>query len=338
MPMMGFASAQPILQAAFMIEAVPNTLSLRVTRKEEIAQDIWLFEIRDGGDAPLPAFTAGAHISLYLPNGLLRKYSLCNDPAERDRYLIAVKRESPSRGGSVALIDSLAAGVTLPATPPVNDFPLPPRATDLLFIAGGIGITPIMAMIHQLRGEEGKRFRLYYCTRSPEMTAFRRELSTPGPGGKVVIHHDHGDPEKFLDLWPVLEQRRNREHLYCCGPRPLMQSVRDMTGHWTPTSVHFEAFSEPDKVRPDDRPFTVRLARSGAEIVVPIGTTILEAMRAKGRDAPSSCESGTCGTCRTTLLEGEADHRDLVLAEHERGSQIMLCVSRARSPRIMIDR
>ena len=321
-----------------MTEAVPSNLSLCVTRKEEIAQDIWLFELRDPSGAELPAFTAGAHVTLTLPNGLLRKYSLCNDPAERDRYLIAVKREMPSRGGSAALIDRVAAGAVLPVAPPVNDFPLPPRATDLLFIAGGIGITPIMAMIHQLRGDPGKRFRLFYCTRSPEMTAFREALAAPGPGGKVVIHHDHGDPKNFLDLWPVLEQRRNREHLYCCGPRPLMQSVRDMTGHWTPTSVHFEAFSEPEKTRPDDRPFTVRLARTDAEIAVPVGTTILEAMRAQGHEAPSSCESGTCGTCRTTLLEGEADHRDLVLAEHERGNQIMICVSRARTPRLVIDR
>ena len=321
-----------------MIEPSPTNLSLRVTRKEEIAQDIWLFELRDPGGAALPQFTAGAHVALTLPNGLLRKYSLCNDPAERERYLVAVKRESPSRGGSVALIDRVGVGEALPVAPPVNDFPLPARATDFLFIAGGIGITPMMAMIHQLKAQEGKRFRLFYLTRAPELTAFREALAAPLSGGKVVIHHDHGAPDRFLDLWPILEERRNREHLYCCGPRPLMQSVRDMTGHWTPTSVHFEAFSEPEKIKPDDRPFTVKLARSGAEIDVPVGTTILEAMRAHGHDAPSSCESGTCATCRTKLIEGEADHRDLVLAEHERSSQIMICVSRARSPRLVIDR
>jgi phthalate 4,5-dioxygenase reductase subunit len=321
-----------------MTEPSTTNLSLRVTRKEEIAQDIWLFELRDPQSAALPQFTAGAHVALSLPNGLVRKYSLCNDPAEREHYLVAVKRESPSRGGSVALIDRVGIGETLPVAPPVNDFPLPARATDFLFIAGGIGITPMMAMIHQLNADEGKRFRLFYLTRAPELTAFREALAAPFSGGKVVIHHDHGDPDKFLDLWPVLAERRNREHLYCCGPRPLMQSVRDMTGHWTPTSVHFEAFSEPEKVKPDDRPFTVTLARSGVELEVPVGTTILEAMRAHGHDAPSSCESGTCATCRTKLIEGEADHRDLVLAEHERANQIMICVSRARSPRLVIDR
>jgi phthalate 4,5-dioxygenase reductase subunit len=170
------------------------------------------------------------------------------------------------------------------------------------------------------------------------MTAFREELSAPEYKGKVVIHYDGGDPSKALDLWPIVEERKNREHIYCCGPRGLMEAVRDATGHWTPTSIHFEAFSEADARRPDDTAFKVKLASSGATIDVPAGTTILEAMRAAGYDVPSSCESGTCGTCRTKLIAGEADHRDLVLTEAERSSQIMICVSRAKTPDLTIDR
>lgn len=313
-------------------------MSLRIACKEEIAQGIYFFELCDPGGADLPPFTAGAHVTLRTPNGFIRKYSMCNDPAERDRYAIAVKREMPSRGGSVDLIDCAQVGDTLSVAPPVNDFALPPRATDLLFIAGGIGITPIMAMIRQLQAEADKQFRLYYCTRSPELTAFWQELSVPEFKGTVKIHHDEGDPARSIELWPILEQRKNREHLYCCGPRSLMETVRDLAGHWSSTSVHFEAFSEPEKTKPDDKPFVVKLARTGVEFEVPVGTTILEAMRSHGYDAPSSCESGTCGTCRTKLLDGEADHRDLVLAEHERRDQIMLCVSRARGPELMIDR
>jgi phthalate 4,5-dioxygenase reductase component len=316
----------------------PDTLSLRITRKEEIAQGIWLFALGDGGGMTLPPFTAGAHVTLVTPHGLVRKYSLCNDPTETDRYVIAVKREVAGRGGSLDLIDNANVGDALAVAAPVNDFPLPPRATDLLFIAGGIGITPIMAMIRQLQAEPGKHFRLFYCTRSPHATAFLNELSEPQFKGKVKIHHDDGDPARALDLWPILEQRKNREHLYCCGPRPLMEAVRNLTGHWSSAAVHFEAFTEPERTKPDDKPFVVRLARSGVDIEVPVGVTILEAMRARGYDAPSSCESGTCGTCRTRLLAGEADHRDLVLAAHERGDQIMLCVSRARSAVIEIDR
>ena len=315
----------------------PQMMPLRVTRNDKIADGIHMLEFRDAGGQPLPEFSAGAHIAIQVPNGLLRKYSLCNDPAERNRYLVAVKRETNSRGGSANLIDHVKAGDELMVAPPVNDFGLPPRAQEFLFIAGGIGITPFMAMIRQLR-TEGKRFRLFYCARSPETTAFLDELSAPEFKDQVTIHYDGGDPSRSLDLRPILQERKNREHLYCCGPRPLMEAVRHMTDHWSSTAVHFEAFSDAETHKPTDKPFKVKLARSGAVIEVPTTKTILEALREHGLDVPSSCETGTCGTCRTKLLAGEADHRDLVLAEHERADTIMICVSRARSDEITIDR
>ncbi|HEY1309763.1 MAG TPA: ferredoxin reductase, partial [Pseudolabrys sp.] len=154
----------------------PPAMPLCVTRNDKIADGIHLFEFRDAGGKPLPEFSAGAHIAIQVPGGLLRKYSLCNDPTERNRYLVAVKREANGRGGSSNLIDKVKAGDTLMVAAPVNDFGLPPRAQDFLFIAGGIGITPIMAMIREVHAQ-GKRFRLFYCTRSPETTAFRDELS-----------------------------------------------------------------------------------------------------------------------------------------------------------------
>ncbi|HZP79657.1 MAG TPA: PDR/VanB family oxidoreductase [Pseudolabrys sp.] len=322
------------------MSVAPNTppLQLKVARKEEVARGIHVFELRDPAGDPLPAFTAGAHVALRTPNGLERKYSLCNDPAERERYVLAVQREAEGRGGSIALVDATQVGDLLTVSAPINDFPLPERATDFIFIAGGIGITPILAMIRRLQALPDKRFKLYYCSRSPEMTAFLNELSVPELNGKVVIHHDGGDPTRAFDFWPILEERKNRAHVLCCGPRGLMQAVRDTSGHWPSTAVHFEAFSEPERTKPDDTAIIVRLAKSGEEIEVPVGTTILEALRAHGLDVPSSCETGTCGTCRTKLLDGEADHRDLVLAEHERGNNIMICVSRARSPKLTIDR
>jgi phthalate 4,5-dioxygenase reductase subunit len=315
----------------------PMTMLLRVTRNEQIADGIHLLEFRDPRGSQLPEFSAGAHIAVLVPNGLLRKYSLCNDPAERDCYQIAVKREINGRGGSCNLIDNVKAGGDLTVTAPVNDFGLPPRAQDFLFIAGGIGVTPIMAMIRQVMAES-KRFRLFYCSRSPETTAFRGELSAPALKDMVTIHYDQGDASRSLDLRPILAERKNREHLYCCGPRPLMEAVRAMTDHWSSTAVHFEAFSEAETHKADDKPFRVRLARSGAVLEVPTTKTILEALREHGLDVPSSCETGTCGTCRTKLLAGEADHRDLVLAEHERKDTIMICVSRARGEEITIDR
>jgi phthalate 4,5-dioxygenase reductase subunit len=200
------------------------------------------------------------------------------------------------------------------------------RPVSHLFIAGGIGITPIMSMILHLEAEGAPPWKLVYLTRSPDHTAFREELSAFR--GKVTLHHDDGDPEKLYDLWPMLEQPKGRQ-VHCCGPRGLMQSVRDMTGHWPASAVHFEDFTAAAATRPEDTGFRVRLARSGGTVAVPAGTTILDALRATGRQLPSSCEAGTCGTCRTTLLDGAVAHRDLVLMPHEQAGSLMICVSRA---------
>src|SRR5215831_9077910 len=264
-----------------MTAAPPQTMKLRVTRNDTIADGINLFEFRDAGGNELPQFSAGAHIAIHVPNGMLRKYSLCNDPAERDRYQVAVKREVNGRGGSCSLIDHVKAGDKLSVVAPVNDFGLPPRAQDFLFIAGGIGVTPMMAMIRQVMAE-GKRFRLFYCTRSPETTAFREELGASQFKDMVTIHYDDGDVSRSLDLRPILAERKNREHLYCCGPRPLMEAVRAMTDHWSPTAVHFEAFSDAETHKAGDTPFKVKLARSGTVLDVPTTKTILEVLRDYG--------------------------------------------------------
>jgi phthalate 4,5-dioxygenase reductase subunit len=310
---------------------------LVVTDAFQAAEGIFGFELRDPAGGDLPAFTAGAHVQVRSPHGLVRKYSLCNDPAERRRYLIAVKRDPAGSGGSVDLVDNASAGTRLEVSAPHNSFELSPRARSFLLIAGGIGITPILAKARALNAD-GRPYTLCYLTRSPQSTAFLDELSGPAFAGKVVIHHDGGDPQRSFDLWPLLE-KPGAAHIHCCGPRPLLEGVRDMTGHWPAEAVHFESFADAlAAARPDDRTFTVVLARSGAEIEVPPRVSILEAMRARGFAAPSSCESGTCGTCRTRLVEGEADHRDLVLMDEEKADTIMLCVSRARGARIVIDR
>jgi phthalate 4,5-dioxygenase reductase component len=316
----------------------PDAMSMQISRKEQIARDIFLFELHHHAGNDLPRFTAGAHIKLSTPSGFIRKYSLCNAPNEPHIYAIAVKREASGHGGSIDLIDRTEVGTSLSVAPPINNFELEKRAENFLFIAGGIGITPIMAMIRQLLTETGKNFRLYYCTRSPEATPFLSELNIPELKHNVRVHHDFGDLARALDFWPILEKRTKREHLYCCGPRSLMETVRDLSGHWSSSAVHFEAFDEPDKVRPNDAPFRVELAKTGVELDIPVGKTILGVMKEIGINAPHSCESGTCGTCRTRLLAGEVDHRDLVLTESERAGQIMICVSRARSPKLVIDR
>jgi phthalate 4,5-dioxygenase reductase subunit len=299
---------------------------LRVAAAARIAEDIHRFDLVHPEGAPLPAFTAGAHLKVRTPNGLVRRYSLCSDPGNEAAYAIAVKREAGGAGGSVAMCDGVRAGDLLPCTAPHNDFPLSGRPTGRVFIAGGIGITPIMSMIAALEADGGPPWKLWYLTRSPAHTAFREELA--GHRGKVVIHHDGGDADRAFDLWPVLEQPKGR-HVHCCGPRGLMQAVKDMTGHWPASAIHFEDFGAGAAARPEDLAFQVRLARSGGVVEVPAGTTMLEALRAAGHALPFSCESGTCGTCRTGLLAGAADHRDLVLMEHEKAAAVMPCVSRA---------
>lgn len=317
--------------------ASPELLTVRVARTEPAADDIQLFELRDPQGAELPPFTPGAHIAVQVPSGAMRNYSLCNDARERDRYVIAVKREAQGRGGSRALIEQVKPGDFIRIGPPRNLFELTTTAPSFIFVAGGIGITPILAMIRHVRALGDKPWHLYYLTRSPESTAFLQEFSGPEIARNVTIHHDRGDPAEAFDLWPVFEEP-TKAHIYCCGPRPLMDAVRDMTGHWPSSAVHFEDFGS-DLVRPraDDAAFRIQLGRGGPELDVPVGTTILEVLRAHGKRLPSSCESGTCGTCRTRLLDGEPDHRDRVLTDAERQSEIMICVSRAKSPRLVLD-
>ncbi len=315
----------------------PGMIPLRVTRAEPAANRIQLFEFKHPKGELLPEFSPGAHILLRVPNGATRKYSLCNDPIERDHYVIAVKRDATGQGGSVSMVDRVRTGDEIRVAPPRNDFALKENRAGYIFIAGGIGITPILSMVRHLHSTGGARFRLYYLSRSPETTAFLDELSGPQFRGQVKIHHDFGDPAKSLDLWPILEQAKGA-HLYCCGPRSLMQAVRDMTGHWSSAAVHFESFVDGASThKADDRAFKVRLARSGDVVTVPADLSIMDAVRRHGHQVPSSCESGTCGTCKTKLISGDVDHRDLVLSDAERADHIMLCVSRARSGDIVID-
>jgi len=312
-----------------------DLLSLRVLDKADIAQDIHLFTLAHPDGAELPAFAAGAHLLIHTPAGPARRYSLCGDPARRDRYLIAVKREAKGEGGSISMTDDVAPGDTLRVSAPQNYFPLDHGAGRHLLIAGGIGITPMLAMAYELAASQAD-FQLVYCTRSPDTTAFADELAALGE--RVRIHHDFGDPAQSLDIRALLAQRQADTHLYCCGPRPLMQAVRDHACHWPREAVHFEDFGAANaQARAGETAFSVQLARSGITVQVPPGTSILAALQNRGIVVPCSCECGTCGSCQTTLLSGEAEHRDFILDEDEHDSQIIICVSRARSPELVLD-
>ncbi|WP_159833916.1 PDR/VanB family oxidoreductase [Burkholderia sp. 8Y] len=323
-----------------MKDSASKELSFRtvvVTKKDQVAEGIFRFELRDEEGHALPPFTAGAHLTVRVPNGANRNYSLCNDPDETDRYVIAVKRDAAGRGGSVSMADEVAEGGRIDVSEPRNEFGLSERARSFVFVAGGIGITPILSMMRHLRATSGPRFKLYYVSRSPETTAFLDELSSAEWKPHVVIHHDHGDLANALDFWPVFEKPGSGAHVYCCGPRALMDSVRDMTGHWPTGTVHFESFGVDQSRAAENTPFSVKLERSGRSFEIPKDRSILEILRDNGIRAPSSCESGTCGSCRTTLCAGEADHRDMVLGDDEKRDQIMICVSRAKSEELVLD-
>nr|MDP2190089.1 PDR/VanB family oxidoreductase [Rhodoferax sp.] len=309
---------------------------LKVVRKAAVAKDTYWFELCHPQDLPLSPFTAGSHLTVQVPGGTRRNYSLCGDPANTNAYQIAVKRDALGRGGSIGMADHVRVGDLLSVSAPRNNFELHPRATNFLFIAGGIGITPILSMMRHIKTQGRGQFKLIYCTRDAQSTAFLQELTGPEFAGQVQLHHDHGDVNQALDFWPVFETPGNA-HVYCCGPRGLMDAVADMSGHWPFGSIHFESFGVDARAYAANTAFTVRLHKTDVSVPVAADQTILEALRACGHHVPSSCESGTCGSCRTTLLSGEAEHRDMVLSDDEKATQIMVCVSRAKSTELVLD-
>ena len=312
-------------------------MQLRVESAQFVAEDIREFTLAGSDGAELPPFTPGAHLLIQTPSGATRRYSLTNAPSDRKHYMIAVKRERDGRGGSVSIVDGIEPGDEVHVSLPRNEFELKETAPGYLFIAGGIGITPIRSMVRHLMETGQKPFQLFYLTRQRDMTAFVDEFARPEFLGKVVVHHDHGDPTRSLDLWPMFETPKGL-HIYCCGPTGLMEAVRDMTGHWPTSAVHFEDFAAAKSAHAaDDKPLIVRVGNSAPPIDVPAEVSILEALRANGYKMRSSCESGTCGTCRMKLLAGVADHRDFVLSDSERLGEIMVCVSRAHSPELVLD-
>lgn len=312
-------------------------LQLRIMAKRVIAKDTYWLSLQHPDGADLPVFEAGAHLTVKVPSGITRQYSLCGDPQNRGTYEIAIKREANGRGGSVSLADSTEVGQCLEVGEPINAFGLDDKAKSFLLVAGGIGITPMRAMMWQLHNEGVRQFKLVYLTRDAQSTAFLDEFKSGPWAGKVQVHHDHGDAAQAFDLWKLFEKPVSGCHVYCCGPKRLMDEVKDMTGHWASSAIHFESFGADTQVRTDDLAFTVELARTGKTVKVGAKQSLLHALKAAGVAVPSSCESGTCGSCKVKLLAGEADHRDLVLLDEEKSDHIMVCVSRACSETMVLD-
>lgn len=323
----------------------PETAALAQVRQVHVravafeAERTNSFELVDPSGGELPPFSAGAHIDVHLPDGLVRQYSLCNDPAERRRYVIAVLREETGRGGSRAMHEAVRAGELLTIAGPRNNFPLAEGARHHLLIAGGIGVTPMMAMAASLE-TRGADWHMHYCTRSRERTAFLDRLAPFISTGKVSVHHDGGDPSKGLDLARLLRAPAPATHLYYCGPPPFMEAAKVASAHWDKGTVHFEHFSAPaDRPKPatDNRPFRVRLARRDIEFEVPADKTIVQVLREHDIFIETSCEEGFCGTCLTRYCAGEPEHRDSVLDESDRKEFVLICCARSKTPLLTLD-
>ena len=314
-------------------------LLLSVVSKKEEARDIYSFELASPDGAALPPFEAGAHIDVHVAPGLVRQYSLCNHPAERHRYVIAVLCDADSRGGAKTLHSELHEGDLVTVGAPRNHFALVPAARTLL-VAGGIGVTPLLSMAEWLHHTDAN-FVLHYCARDPQRAAFHHCLQQQPYASRVQFHFDGGDAAQRLDLPALLAEPDPQLHLYVCGPAGFIEYVVDSARDhgWPGANIHLEYFSNQDLDTANDGAFEIQIASTGARLAVAADESASTVLNRSGFSIPISCEQGVCGTCLTGVLDGLPDHRDLCLSdeERERNDQFTPCCSRARGKLLVLD-
>jgi len=308
-------------------------LTLRLRRLSWEADGVLSLDLSAPEGSDLPEFTAGAHVDLHMPNGQSRQYSLCGDPADRKTYRLGIRQVD---GGAVTSVvhRQLRPGALLEVSAPRNNFPLLP-APNYLFIAGGIGITPMLPMLREANAC-GAKWTLLFCVRRHEDAPFLAEAQSLG--GDVVLHASALGTR--LDVEARLATVEPDTQIYCCGPEKLMVEVETHSRHWPEGSVHFEWFSA--RARPEDEVsdgFELVCARSHLTLNVPSEKTVVQVLLDAGIQIPLSCEQGICGSCECRVLEGQVDHRDSILstAEQLANETMMVCVSRAKSPRLVLD-
>jgi tetrachlorobenzoquinone reductase len=314
--------------------ATEGLIEVRVTAIRYAARDTHLYEFTRLDGKPMPAYQPGAHIDLHLPNGILRQYSLIDAEPDPRTYTIGVKRDPASRGGSRYVHDELAVGKTLKISAPRNNFALVENAAHVVLIAGGIGITPIWCMVQRL-AKLGRPWTLHYACRSRADTAFLAALE------QMKGAHFHFDDEmggKFLDVGAVVAAAPADAHLYCCGPTPMLKAFETATANRPREQVHIEYFTAKQEAAKAGG-FTVELARSGKEFVIPEGKTILQVLLDAGIDVDYSCELGICGACEQRVISGIPEHRDAILTEEEQASntKVMICCAGCKSERLVLD-
>lgn len=315
------------------------TIQMRVKRISYEAENINSYELVAPGGGDLAPFSAGSHIDVHLPNGMIRSYSLVNDQSERNRYVVAVNKDAASRGGSRLLHDTLRVGDIVTVSHPRNNFALEENAAHSVLIAGGIGITPLLSMIRRLE-TLGRSWELFYAVRARGAAAFLDALNTlrPDVSSNLHLHLDEEKAGQLLDLPAIVNAAPANAHLYCCGPVPMLEAFEAAAAGRPRAQVHVEYFKAKEAAAIGGG-FEVRLARSNRTIAVEPGKTILDALLDAGIAASFSCTEGICGTCETRVLEGIPDHRDLVLSkeEQEANRTMMICCSGSKSPTLVLD-
>lgn len=309
-------------------------IEVRLTAVRFAAEKTNFYEFRLPGGGPLPVAGPGAHIDLHLADGLVRQYSLVSTDPRPDCYCVGVKRDPRSRGGSTFVHDQLRVGDRLRISLPRNNFPLDEAAAHTVFVAGGIGITPIWSMIQRL-DELGRTWQLHYSCRTRQEAVLLEALAARG---QVVFNFDDENGGAFLDMGAIVGAAPTGTHFYCCGPAPMLASFEAAAARLPHEQVHVEHFSATQAAATDGG-FTLALARSRLEFQVPPGRSILETLRDNGVDVNCSCEQGLCGVCETDVLAGVPDHRDSVLTDAERaaGKKMMICCSGSRTDRLVLD-
>lgn len=315
------------------------SLDVQVRSITLMAEDTLSIELRGCDGGALPAFTAGAHVEVQLPVGLLRHYSLMNPPAERMRYVIAVHRHPASRGGSSYLHRVLRVGDVLRIGAPKNNFALEESAPHSLLIAGGIGITPLLAMAHRLNAL-GRAWTLLYANRNRARAGFIDVLEAlhVNGSGTIQLHIDEERQGRVLDMADCIAAAPPGTHFYCCGPGAMLDAFLHAAAAIPSERVHVEYFQVKAPVMKQGE-FHVELARSAMRLKVEDGKSVLDTLLDAGVDAPYSCGEGFCGSCMTTVLQGVPDHRDTVLspAERKRNDRMIICCSRSRSECLVLD-
>jgi vanillate monooxygenase ferredoxin subunit len=288
----------------------------------------------------LPRFEAGAHIDVHLGSGLIRQYSLCNDPAEDHRYRLGILLDVNGRGGSAEIHRDFTEGKTVRIGKPRNKFPLIAEAQHSVLIAGGIGITPLLAMAYELSAK-GKSFELHYLTRTLRRAAFLDELRQARFAANAHVYFDDSSPSERFDTSRDIPAPEFGKHLYICGPNGFMTAMISAARAkgWPDTCIHLEYFSASNEIDNSTGSFLIEARRSGKTITVNKNQTAAQAMQAAGIQVPLSCESGICGSCLTAIIEGVPDHRDSYMtdAEHAANAQMTPCCSRAFTAKIVLD-